>query len=66
MILQNFGCYSADYSLKLLVICLSEMLTFNQPFITNSLPFIIDSLIELLQVQKNNSFLFQTRKETIE
>lgn len=38
----------------------------DEGFIANSLTFMIDCLIDLLQQQRNNSFLFRNKKETRE
>lgn len=66
-ILQNYGCFTVDYAPKILIISLSEMLTFvDEGFMVNSLTFMIDCLIDLLQQQRNNSFLFRNKKESRE
>ena len=55
-VLQNYNCFTVQYSIKVAIVSFAELISSSQqPYITNRLPYLLDTLLCLMETYVNNS-----------
>ena len=59
-VLQNYNCFTVKYSVKVAIISLAELMSYSQqPYIVNRLPYLLDTLLCLMQTYIDQAELFE-------
>ena len=59
-VLQNYNCFTVQYSIKVAIISFAELMSSSQqPYITNRLPYLLDTVLCLMEAYIDKNELFQ-------